>query len=230
MQKILMMTALVGSTASASPLSGLGDVIGIELRTDGRYNVSCVGGEIERGVSKKELFAGRVCEEVSALDEVSVKGMDFSGDCSSSSFYIEDKLIGSRIHFVGFTLSPQDYMKGCSGTAKFKVPEGYKLGVKSFKFGLELEDWKAGDSADLLVSAGNTGKNKVGIAITEPEQKSVAVDLPETAYSACSTGKNRGVQIAYDIIVNPNKGKKKAKGTASIYRLDLASVELKRCE
>lgn len=93
-----------------------------------------------------------------------------------------------------------------------------------------MEDWRAGDSADLLVSVGNSGKNKVGIAITEPEQKSVAVDLPATAYSACATAENRVVQIEYDIILNPNKGKKRAKGSASIYRMDLGSVELKRCK
>lgn len=230
MKKILIIAALVGSTASAGPISGLGDVVGIDLRADGLYDVTCSSGEVEKGVSRADLFAGRVCEEVRTLDEVSVKGMDFSGDCSSSSFYVEDKIIGSRIRFVGFALTPNDYMKGCSGTASFKVPEGYKLGVKSFKVGLALEDWRAGDSADLLVSAGNTGKNKVGIALTEPKQKTAEIDLPETAYSACSKEKNRVVQIAYDLIVNPNKGKKKAKGTASIYQLELASVELKRCK
>lgn len=133
MRKSLFLVALMGATANAGPAFGLGDVIGIKLRADGRYNVACSNGEVEKGVSKNDLFAGRVCEEVGSLDKVAIKAMDFSGDCSASSFYMEDKVVGSHIRFVGLSLSPNDYMKGCSGSAKFKIPEGYKMGGKNLQ-------------------------------------------------------------------------------------------------
>lgn len=217
------------STSALGSSQGAGDIASVEKRTDGLYDVTCSYGDVERGVSRADVLAGNVCEAVEGLKSASVSAMDFDGGCSTHRYKIEDGIVGSEIGLTGFKLTRKDFNKGCTAKVSFKIPVGYKLGLKTIDIHLSLNDIAKGESVDVRFSAGNGGAAVTKTASAEGDS-SVRLDLPQAVFSACATDKSNTRSITFDLLAMPNVGKRKLKGTASIYSAKLQSASLARCE
>lgn len=209
--------------------TGVSDIASVEKREDGLYDVTCAYGVVEKGLTRQDIVDGNVCEAVKGLQRVTVPSMEFSGHCATHYYSIKEGLADSDIALTGFRLTAADFSKGCSADLNFRLPPGYKIGLRSVQLSVSTERLREEDSVDVRFSAGNSGISKTTTIDSNGDSK-VAVELPEEVFSSCATEKATKRRVTLDLVLNPNGGKGKIGGSARVTNVRLMSATLQRCD
>lgn len=227
MKPIKSLLLLAISTSALGSSQGAGDIASVEKREDGLYDVTCSYNKLEKGVSRADILAGRVCHAVEGLKEVSVKGMNFAGGCSTQNYEIEDGVVDSELWLMGIRLTSKDAFVGCTAQISFKLPAGYKIGLQKFQLGVVTKGLVEGDAVDIRLSAGNEGTAASHTADSDIDAK-LNFDLPKTVFSRCAKEGSRKQSIEIDFLLLPKKGK--IAGTTIVNSAKLLSAALERCD
>lgn len=219
------LTLLTLSTAALG--HGVGDIVSLEKRADGRYDVTCSYDQVERGVTRADILAGRVCHAVQGLQEVSVPRMSYSGGCSTHNYEIKDGVVDSDIWLTGIELTSKVFSVGCTAQITFQLPAGYKIGLKSFELGVLAKGLAETDAVDVRLSAGNEGTAATHTVESDGDTK-VKFDLPKAVFSRCAKEGERKQSIEIDFLLFPKKGK--IKGNTLVHSAKLLSASLARCD
>lgn len=227
MKFVKTLSLLAITSPALCAISGAGDIASVEKREDGLYNVTCSYNQVERGVSRADILAGRVCHAVEGLGEVSVSSMNFAGGCSTYNYDIKDGMVGSELWLMGVELTSKDSFVGCTAQLTFKLPAGYKMGLKSFKIGVVAKELAEADAVDVRLSAGSDGAAATHTVDSDGETKT-NIDLPKLVYSGCAKESSPKQHIEIDLLLLPKKGK--IKGSTLVHSIELISAALARCE
>lgn len=216
--------------ASSQSPRGLGNVVSIQKRADGLYDVECDYGITETGITSQDLFSGNVCEALEGLRKITFAGMTFAGSCQLSQIDFVPGIVGTKIAITSLAISKKDVIKGCSITNKFTIPRGYKLGLKSFNLSVSLDDWQEGEGLQILFNGGETDGIKQQRKVEKSGRSVVSVDLSQYFYTPCATKEKPTQQLAYDLLLNPANNKMKIAGTAGVYTIEFTDAKLLRCD
>lgn len=212
---------------------GRDDVQGFKFREDGKLDVECKYGEVEKGVSLKDYYQGNVCEAFSGLAKVKLMGMRTGGGCGVASFTMKQRIVDSvfRIKNLSTDKSPTgDQEALCSFFSKFSVPKGYKFGMKAMDVHLESTGLKETDEILVNLTAGMREKLATEKVFFGNVKEVSSFVLSDYFYTGCATDADKGFEVNFNWTIGPRDESATIEGKSKISRIVIKDARLVRCD
>lgn len=215
-------------TALAAP-SGLEDVAKVTKRDDGKYDVECTYGGVEKGVSVEALKSGKVCQLGEMRNAVAFRKFETAEACVVTSFNHVQGVTGTQINVAGMTVDSKNMFANCKMNVFYSIPAGYQIGIKKASLATSLNEYE-GDPIGFVFASGENEKTQIqNIEVSKQGANSYELEFEGYVFTGCSKGPQEAQKLNFEIMLAPSQGAITA-GSAALTGFSYTDIAIQACD